>query len=159
MQEVAAAGSSRPSGTGTSLSTGHTICSRQVFQMPMKTTRVPTIGSCTPGPTASTIPSPSTPGLSRPNSYLLSDLGNAGVVTRSRPKTSWDDIMCRYPRLRKRSWIARHTIRSGVAPYALASSRHDRRFQYHPTQVPHRHCPRRPAGKTIRESICAYGCA
>src|SRR6516225_6159537 len=40
------------------------------------------------------------------------------------------------------------TIRSSVPPYALASSRHDRRFQYHATPVPHRHWPRKPAGKT-----------
>src|SRR5215469_9951101 len=51
------------------------------------------------------------------------------------------------------------TIRSGVAPYGLASSRHDRRFQYHADPVPHRHWPRRPAEKTIRESIRTYGCA
>ena len=50
--------SSRPSGTGTSLSPGHTICSRQVFHVPTKTTRVPTIRPCTPGPTASHNPRP-----------------------------------------------------------------------------------------------------
>ena len=51
------------------------------------------------------------------------------------------------------------TIRCGVAPYALASSRHDRRFQYHATPVTHRHWPRRPAGKAFRESVRTYGCA
>ena len=75
--------------------------------------------------------SPRTRGYSDQTLSIFARFRRCWACPESRPKTSWDDVLSLYLRLAKRTGSRSGSIRSGIAPYPLASSQKDWRFQYH----------------------------
>jgi hypothetical protein len=75
--------------------------------------------------------SPRTGGYSDRTLSIFTRFRRCWACPESRPKTSWDDVLSLYLRLAKRTGSRNGSIRSGIAPYRLASSRNDWHFQDH----------------------------